>query len=133
MDDWLVSVVKDGKVVDLYFSHDLSDTRAIKALHPGCSLEAGRVKEEEKPLPVFVPEGKGKKKRTSSRERKSWACFVRCVETEATWPTVVECSKATGIPTWAIYKSIHKDYVANGFRFELIPPEEQKTNEDTDE
>ena len=124
MDDWLVSVVKDGKVTELYYSEELNDLATIRAMHRGCIVETLRLTEVSKTeYSEYVSAGKRKKGRKSS---KPWAYRLQCVETGETWSSVVECSKATGIPSWAVYKSIHYGYNAFGKHFITLHTEEQK-------
>ena len=122
MDDWLVSVVKDGKVTELYYSEELNDLATIRAMHRGCVVETLRLTEVSKTeYSEYVSAGKRKKGRKSS---KPWAYRVQCVETGETWPSVIECSKATGIPSWSVYKSIHHGYSAFGRHFITLHIEE---------
>lgn len=118
MDDWLVSVVKDGKVRELYFSHDLQDMATIRALHPGSSFETCHVcVEKQEKQEEYVPVGGLQRGRPTS---KSWAKRVMCVETGETWNTVMECSRLTGIPTWSLYKSVHRNCEIRGLHFTVI-------------
>jgi hypothetical protein len=114
MDDWLVSVVKDGKVRELYFSHDLREMVAIRALHPGSSFETCRIGVRQPQQAEFVP---SKKLRGGRPGNKAWAKRIVCIETGETWPTVIECAKATGLPTWSLYKSVHNGNDVRGFHF----------------
>ena len=124
MDDWLVGIVKDGKVVELYFSRELNDLQAIRTMHKGCGVETLRIADNKAPERA---EYVGKeKKRKDRRSGKPWAYRLQCVETGETWSSVVECSKATGIPSWAVYKSIHYGYNAFGKHFITLHTEEQK-------
>lgn len=104
-----MSVVKDGKVQELYFSNDLSDMITIRALNPGCSFEKCHIdieKQQEQEMDDKPKQG-----------RKKWAKRVLCVETGETWPTVIECSKATGIAKWTLYKSVYDGSSVGGLHF----------------
>lgn len=116
MDDWLVSVVKDGKVKELYYSRDLADMIAIRALNPGCSFEKCHIG-------IEVPKQESQCTERPKEERRKWAKRVQCVETGETWPTIIECSKATGIAKWTLYKSVHDGSSALGLHFVVIKEE----------
>ena len=40
MNNWLVSVEKNGRIVELYYSTNLKDINAIRAIHKGCKVDA---------------------------------------------------------------------------------------------
>ena len=126
--NYLISVTQDGKVVELYYSSDLRELSAIRAMHQGCYVESMKLKEPAVKLPEYVSEGK---RNRLSRNGKPWANRVQCVETGEIWPSVVDCSKATGVALHAIYKSIHKGYNASGCHFSLIPPEEGERDQES--
>ena len=112
MDDWLVSVVSDGKVVDLYFSDELEDIATIRALHKDCELEAMRLTE---PAPVCVEQPAEPVKRVRIQSRR-----VRCVETGQTYISATACAEAIGLPRWNIYKAIQRGITAAGKHYEYI-------------
>lgn len=112
MDDWLVSVVKGEKVVELYLSNELRDASVIRALHPGCELEAMRIGHGllSNPIP---DEGGGEEIRLETKR-------VRCVETREVYPSALVCGEKLGIPRWNIYKSIQRGITAGGLHFEYV-------------
>lgn len=112
MDDWLVSVCKDNKIVEIYFSKDLREMDAISAIHRGCVFQAVKLstndeckKEEDIPS---VEKGKNLSKR------------VRCIETGDVYLSSLDCAEALGIPRWNIYKSIQRGIATRGLHFEYI-------------
>lgn len=113
MDDWLVSVVKDGKVQELYFSRDLADMVAIRALNPGCSFEK-----------CYVGDSHQRQKQTCSdnpkNKKKKWPRRVMCLETGETWPSIIKCSKDTGIPEWTLYKRVKDGSEVRGCHYVIV-------------
>lgn len=124
-DNYLISIVCKGKIVELYYSHDLCELGALKAMHKDCDVEVLKIKEPDIPKPAFKPTGK------LTRNGKPWANRVQCVETGLVYDSVVECSKKTGIPIWSLYKSVHKGYMASGYHFSLLPPDEKSEKHNT--
>lgn len=109
MDDYLVSVVNDGKVVDLYFSN-LEDIDTIRALHRGCDIETMRVGG------TAQPKSNGDSRKKLHRQLHA----VRCIETGVVYPSVKECSRETGIGVKSIYESIRRGIAAKGMNFEYL-------------
>lgn len=110
MDDWLVSVVNGDKVVYLDYSQGLRDFDTIKALYRGCDVSA-----------VRLPNG-GCFSSDVELGRKKYvqALRVRCIETNAVYPSVKACSVETGISEKSIYESIRLGIKAKGFSFEYF-------------
>ena len=129
MDDWLVSVVKDGKVTELYYSEELNDLATIRAMHRGCVVETLRLTEFAEPeFSDYVSTEQRRKGRKGSGR---WAHKVQCVETGEMWPSVVECAKSTGLPSWAVYKSIHQGYCAYGRHFVKLSSDSSQVSTDS--
>lgn len=109
MDDWLVSVEKDGKIVELYFSENLHDIDTIRAIHKGCYIEG-----------VQIAESSSIKEEKKNDDTKPLLKRVRCVETGRVYNSVMDCCKALAIPRWNIYKAIHRGIAAGGLHFDYI-------------
>ena len=111
MDDWLVSIEKNGKVVELYFSKGLIDLDTIRALHKGCDVNAVRIMTRDK----SVCEEKCQNKKDKNRK---WQIrSVTCIETGQTWNSAADCSKSIGVPRSNVYKAIQRGITAGGFHF----------------
>lgn len=110
MDNFLVSAVKDGKVVYLDYSKGLRDFDMIKALNRGCDVSAVRLPNE------------GCFSSDVALERKKYvqAFRVRCIEKNAVYPSVKACSVETGISEKSIYESIRLGIKAKDFSFEYF-------------
>ena len=111
-----MSVTKDGKVVDLYFSKNLDDLRTIKALHPGCETEAVKVRcsVPVEPAPTLPKEDEERKLGKWQSRR------VRCVETGEEFESAADCSEKLSIQKWNIYKAILRCTTARGMHFEYL-------------
>jgi len=116
MDDWLVSVVKDGKVVDLQLSKGLLNLDTIKAVHGDCDMELFKIaqRKEEDDVPCIdltdIQE-------VVAREGKS---PVKCIENGVVYDSVKDASRRLGIPCVNIYASIRRGIKAYGFSFEYF-------------
>ena len=108
MDDWLVSVEKDNKIIELYYSEELHDIDTIRAIHRGCKVEAVQIA-----VGVRV---KNKKKCDTKLPTKR----VRCIETGDEYLSSLDCADTLGIPRWNIYKSIQRGIATRGLHFEYI-------------
>ena len=111
MDDYLVSVVKDGKVVDLFFSANLSETDALRAIYRGCSIDAFK-------MPYRL--GLSESQTLTMAGDRTLRRIVRCVETSVVYRSVRECASVLGIPVKSIYLSIGTGCAASGLHFEYI-------------
>lgn len=111
MDDWIVSIVKNGKVTELYFSDGLRDITAIRAMHRDCDVEVMRLVSEK----TATPEEQGTKvtKRFTTRR-------VVCFETGVVFDSAFECSEVMGVSRCNIYKAIQRGIAAGGFHFNYI-------------
>ena len=109
MDDWLVSVEKDNKIVELYFSENLHDIDTIRAIHKGCRIKS-----------VQIAESSNTKDEKKHDDVKSLSKRVRCAETGVIYLSTSDCSNALGIPRWNIYKAIQRGIAAGGLHFEYI-------------
>ena len=105
MDDWIVGIVKNGKVKELYLSDGLKDIDAIRALHRDCEVETMKVFPDA-PSPVKT------EKRITRR--------VLCQETNVVYESVYECSDTLGFSRWNIYKAIHRGTATGGFHFSFF-------------
>lgn len=116
MDDWLVSVEKDGKIVELYYSENLHDIDTIRAIHKGCRIESMQVAEN---VSTKIENAKTKidKKKYDMRNMSK---RVRCVETGNVYDSVLDCSNALGIPRCSVYKAIYRGIAASGLHFDYI-------------
>ena len=110
MDEWLVSVVKEGKVVDLYYSEGLRDIGTIRAIHKDCEIETMLLRTQSKPIKV-AEEDDTKFIRWQSRP-------VRCVETGELYLSVAECAFALGVGRNNVYKAIQRGHGINGKHYE---------------
>lgn len=112
MDDWLVSVCKNGKVIELYYSYELKDIDTIRALHPGCLVETMCVYKSEKQnvqdVGVVIPKQRYVTKR------------VKCVETGEEYKSVSSCSSEIGESRWTVYKAVQVGYEINGKHYKYI-------------
>lgn len=121
--NYLVSVTKDGKVVDLQFSKDLINMHAIRLKHTvekgteGCIFEA-----------LHLPSSDNKEKEDTEPQVQKFSRNgnppnrVKCVETGFVYESVAVCSRAMSIPEKSIRESIRRGVVAYGYRFVLLPP-----------
>lgn len=114
-DNYLVAVVSCGKVIELYYSDDLSDIATIRALHHGCDVDVLKIREkvvrEEEGVPYIRP----------------YRRPILCVETGEVFENIVDCAKKTGIPKDNIYKSILQHIRAKGYYFEYYKGNERRT------
>lgn len=111
MDDYLVAVIVGGIVVDLFYSRNLSELDAVRALNKGCKIDVMRLR---KPVRTTVPVPAtelGTKRREPNRP-------VRCVETGTVYGSVTEASVSMLIPKDNIYKSLRQHIAAYGYHFE---------------
>lgn len=106
MDDWLVSVVKDGKVVDLYYSEGLRDLSAIRVLHRDCEIETMLLRRNVRPT-----DDDSLVERPLSRP-------VRCIETGYVYISAAACAKALGVPRCNVYKAIQRGLAIRGCHYE---------------
>lgn len=113
MDDWLVSVVRDDKVVELYYSEELQDMQTIRALHKGCKIEAARIGDVKIGM---ASDGDVMQKLGSIAVSRR----VRCVETGKVYLSAAECSADVRIKRWNIYKAIQNGIAARGLHFEYV-------------
>lgn len=111
MDDWLVSVIKNGKVLDLYLSEDLCDLNTIRAMHKGCDVEA---------MHIAVNIHDNKNKKTFKETKVMIPKRVRCIETNETFASVSECSNAVGVSRWSIYKAVRNGFCVDGKHYNYI-------------
>lgn len=112
MDEWLVSVVKEGKVVELYFSDELEDLDTIRAMHKGCVVESIRIARRVNAVKVKdVSVSQGVKRRSKR---------IRCIENGIIYESSAECAKILGIHRDNIYKSISRGITAGGYHFEYF-------------
>lgn len=111
MDDWLVSVVKGDKVVELYYSESLQDIGAIRAMHKDCEIE-----------PIWI--GGDRKKSTAQdgiKKKTRWQTRrIKCEETGEIYESAAECAKANGVSRVNIYKAIQRGIAAGGKHFDYI-------------
>ena len=115
MDDWLVSVVEDGKVKELYLSDDLCDIRTIKALHKGNDVERMRIVstwEIERPPKYEYGSNDGWHIRR-----------VMCADTGEVFASVSDCAEHFGVSRWNVYKAIRRGITAGGHRFVYLENE----------
>ena len=108
MDNWLVSIIKNGKVVELYFSDDLRDLDTIRAMHSDCDVEFGPIE-----CGIQLPETFQR----VNEVRRKLGRRVMCKETHEVYLSVKECSNRTGIPAKSIYESIRLHISAKGKNF----------------
>jgi len=120
--NYLVSAICNGKVVDLQYSHDLVDLRAIQLRHTherkldGCEFEVITLdgflvtdtKETENPRRLS---------RNGNPPNR-----VKCLETGLVYDTVSSCSRTMQIPERNIYESVRRGVRAYGYHFILVPP-----------
>ena len=109
MDDWLVSVEKDNKIVELYYSEELHDIDTIRAIHRGCNVEA-----------VQIAVSTSARNKKSKCDTKLLSKRVRCIETGDIYPSSLDCADALGISRWNIYKSIQRGIATRGLHFKYI-------------
>ena len=102
MNNWLVSVEKNGKVVELYYSKNLNDFGAIRAIHPGCNVVASRMNNMQQ-------EDKGVKEQIEPT--KSTTRRVRCLDTGEIFNSVTDCAESLNVSRWNVYKAIHRGTV----------------------
>lgn len=119
--NYLVSVVKDGKVTGLYWSESLVDLKTIKMLHKNgevgvMDMKGYRPKES---VPVEVPKFVRKQ---LSKNGKPFGNRVRCIETGKIYESVADASRQLGIPRINIYMAFRRGIAAYGYHFELLPP-----------
>lgn len=123
---YLIAVTLNDTVVALEYSADLSDLRAIKLKYTkekglaGCEFSIivlPRYENEEKKIP-----------RKLSRNGKPQN-RVLCKDTGDVYKSVTMCSAMTGIPEKSIYESVRRGVRAYGHWFELLPPEDDKSND----
>ena len=107
--NYLIAVIKEGKVVNLHWSEALKDFRTIKILNPNCTFEVIRPAKNVVEKTIHL--------KPYSRNRKN-PNMVRCIDTGEIYSSIRECSKKTGIPQVGIYQSIRKGCYARGVRFE---------------
>lgn len=107
MDDWLVSVCKDDKVVGLYLSRGLREIETIKALHRGCDIEGFLVcRSTEKVKPSLKSEDGCRK--------------VICIETGEIFNSVNSCAESIGVPRWNVYRNIQRCYAVDGKHYRYL-------------
>ena len=111
MDDWLVSVISDGKVIDLYLSEDLCDLNTIRAMHKGCDVEAMHIAVEIDPY---------KRGKIIKETRLLIPKRVRCFETKEIFASVSECSNAVGASRWSIYKAVRNGFCVDGKHYNYV-------------
>lgn len=102
MNDWLVSVEQNGKVVELYYSKNLNDFGAIRAIHGGCNVAAMRMnnmQQEDKSVEKQIEQTKSTTRR------------VRCLETGEIFSSVTDCADTIKVSRWNVYKAIHRGTV----------------------
>ena len=110
MDDYLVGVVVDGKVVDLFYSKALSEVDAARVIWPSCTLEVIDLSSHvEKPAPVPAMSLDTVRRHINRR--------VVCIETGEVFRSVSACSRDMLIPADSIYKSIRQNIAAYGYHF----------------
>lgn len=108
MDDWLVSVVKDKKVIDLYFSDGLRDIATIRALHKDCEIETMLLRKNSQP---DNNDDDNKFVRWQSRP-------VRCIETGEVFSSAAACAMALGVGRCNVYKAIQRGLAVRGNHYE---------------
>ena len=115
--NYLVSVSRNSKVINLYYSEDLSDLNAIKAMHRDCDVDVFRLRNK----PMVRPPKEEKTETFISRNGKPFANRVKCIENDIVYSSVAEVSKRLNIPTWAIYHAIRRNIAAYGYHFVFVP------------
>lgn len=120
VNNYLISVVRNGKVVDLHYSDNLSDLRAIK-LHE--TVERGHKDSDFNIYPLCGYNIDVKEEGVSGLSRNgNPPNRVKCIETGVVYDSVTACSRLTGIPEVSLRKSIRSGVLAYGYHFILIPP-----------
>ena len=107
MDDWLVSVCRDGKVVELYYSQGLTDIDTIRAMHRTCKIEAFLVRRSVEKMEWNVSS-------TSCHKK------VICVATGEIFNSVNELSQSIGVSRGNVYRNIIRGYAINGKYYRYI-------------
>lgn len=114
MNDYMIAVVRNDKVISLTYSDDLGELPTLRALHKDCDIEVMHISEDgatqKVEEAVFTP--------IFSRNGRPLANKVRCIETGQLFRSVSECSLLTGISPVGIYKSIRLGYSASGYHFQ---------------
>lgn len=137
--NYMITVFKDGKCVDLQLVHNLDDLVTIKALYSDCEIgvfsltdyswlsqemvgyqtwcsgkrwqEWRRGDKGEQAVPVKATPASGK------APKQIWSRPVMCVETGQMFGSVRECSNKVGIPYMTIMNCIKNGNATRGVHF----------------
>lgn len=122
--NYMVVVTRGEKVIDLLYSHNLSDMQAIRLMHRvehghhDCQFEIvsleGYVEREavKSPPPPLSRNGNPPNR-------------VKCIDTGYVYDSVKDCARIMKIPEKSIYQSIREGKIAYGHRFVMMPPLEK--------
>lgn len=116
--NFLVSVVKDGKVTGLYWSEALVELNTIKRIHHSedvsvMDMQSYVTRKTEEVQNI---------RRKISKNGKPFANRVRCIETGVIYNSVSDACHKLGIPRVNIYKAIRMNAPTAGYHFEFLPP-----------
>lgn len=116
--NFLVSVVKDGKVTGLYWSEALVELNTIKRIHHSddvsvMDMQSYVTRKTEEVQNI---------RRKISKNGKPYANRVRCIETGVIYNSVSDACHKLGIPRVNIYKAIRMSAPTAGYHFEFLPP-----------
>lgn len=128
--NYMVVVTRGEKVIDLLYSHNLSDMQAIRLMHRvehghhDCKFEtvslAGYVVREEVNEPQLPLSRNGNPPNR-----------VKCIDTGYVYDSVKDCARILKIPENSIRQSIRFGKIAYGHRFVMIPPMQKINSERT--